>query len=168
MTVRAHLLAIKASGQVVRPDVIEQARTGWRGRQIQTEGRLGPPIPMRALIFDLDGTLIDTVYAHVFAWQRALTESGLAIDGWKIHRRIGMSGGLFTRAVAREIGKPLSDNDAGRIQALHGELVRDLLPEQRPLPRAGALLSCLLREKSPHRITRFARYPEGYTSLAAP
>ena len=70
---------------------------------------------MRALIFDLDGTLIDTVYAHVFAWQRALAESGLAIDGWKIHRRIGMSGGLFTRAVAREIGKPLGDDEAGRI-----------------------------------------------------
>lgn len=48
---------------------------------------------MQALIFDLDGTLIDTVYAHVFAWQRAFAESGLAIDGWRIHRRIGMSGG---------------------------------------------------------------------------
>src|SRR6266571_3380391 len=72
---------------------------------------------MRALIFDLDGTLVDTVYAHVFAWQRALAEAGLAIDGWKIHRRIGMSGGLFTRAVAREIGRPLSDTDAGRCPA---------------------------------------------------
>ena len=35
---------------------------------------------MRTLIFDLDGTLIDTVYAHVFAWQRALAESGLVIE----------------------------------------------------------------------------------------
>src|SRR5881296_706421 len=60
---------------------------------------------MRALIFDLDGTLIDTVYAHVFAWQRALAESGLAIEGWKIHRRIGMSGGLFTRAVGRVLAR---------------------------------------------------------------
>ncbi len=52
----------------------------------------------RVLIFDLDGTLIDTVYAHVFAWQRALAEEGMPIDGWRIHRRIGMSGGLFARA----------------------------------------------------------------------
>jgi hypothetical protein len=59
---------------------------------------------VRALIFDLDGTLVDTVYAHVFAWQRAFTEAGMSIDGWKIHRRIGMSGGLFTRAAARELG----------------------------------------------------------------
>ena len=71
---------------------------------------------MRALIFDLDGTLIDTVYAHVFAWQRALAEAGLAIDGWKIHRRIGMSGGLFTRAVAREIGRPLALLEPSRPQ----------------------------------------------------
>ncbi|MGA7983546.1 MAG: HAD family hydrolase [Burkholderiales bacterium] len=56
---------------------------------------------MRALIFDLDGTLVDTVYAHVFAWQRALAEAGMAIDGWRVYRRIGMSGGLFTRAVGR-------------------------------------------------------------------
>ena len=62
---------------------------------------------MRALIFDLDGTLVDTVYAHVFAWQQALAEAGMVIEGWLIHRRIGMSGGLFTRAVARELGRDI-------------------------------------------------------------
>ncbi len=56
---------------------------------------------MRALIFDLDGTLIDTVYAHVFTWQTAFWEAGLPIDGWRIHRRIGMSGGLFARGGSR-------------------------------------------------------------------
>jgi beta-phosphoglucomutase-like phosphatase (HAD superfamily) len=49
-----------------------------------------------ALVFDLDGTLVDTVYAHVFAWQRAFAEQGLPIDGWRIHRRVGMSGGLLS------------------------------------------------------------------------
>jgi beta-phosphoglucomutase-like phosphatase (HAD superfamily) len=75
-----------------------------------------------ALIFDLDGTLVDTVYANVFAWQRALAEADLPIDGWKIHRRIGMSGGLFTRAVAREVGRPLARDEAEAIQARHGAL----------------------------------------------
>ena len=65
-----------------------------------------------ALVFDLDGTLIDTVYAHIFAWQRALAEADLPIDGWRIHRRIGMSGGLFARAVAREVGRELSPDEA--------------------------------------------------------
>jgi beta-phosphoglucomutase-like phosphatase (HAD superfamily) len=47
---------------------------------------------MQALIFDLDGTLVDTVYAHTFAWQKALSEFGLLSPAWAIHRRIGMSG----------------------------------------------------------------------------
>src|SRR5262249_47203146 len=47
---------------------------------------------MAALIFDLDGTLVDTVYAHVLAWQLAFAEAGIPIDGWRLHRRMGMSG----------------------------------------------------------------------------
>src|SRR5260370_23607583 len=90
---------------------------------------------MRALIFDLDGTLVDTVYGHVIAWQRALAEAGLPIEGWKVHRRIGMSGGLFARPVAREAGRPLSDDEAKLLQDRHGELFRPLLPRRRALPR---------------------------------
>ena len=71
---------------------------------------------MRALIFDLDGTLVDTVYAHVFAWQCAFAEAGMAIDGWRIHRRIGMSGGLFTRAAGRELGHDLTPQEAATLQ----------------------------------------------------
>src|SRR5438309_3940560 len=96
--------------------------------------------PMPALIFDLDGTLVDTVYAHVFSWQRALAEAGMAVDGWRIHRRIGMSGGLFTRAVAREIGRELSAPEAEALQRRHGELFQEILPDRRALPGAAALL----------------------------
>ena len=98
---------------------------------------------MRALIFDLDGTLVDTVYAHVFAWQRAFAEAGMAIEGWRIHRRIGMSGGLFTRGVAREIGRELTTEEAEALQRRHGELFRQLLPERRPLPGAVELIRFL-------------------------
>ncbi|SRR6266404_6334849 len=63
---------------------------------------------MKALIFDLDGTLVDTVYAHVLAWQLAFAEAGMPIDGWRLHRRMGMSGGLFKRAVMRELGRTIS------------------------------------------------------------
>src|SRR5213594_4769872 len=122
---------------------------------------------MRALIFDLDGTLIDTVYAHVFAWQRALAESGLAIDGWKIHRRIGMSGGLFTRAVAREIGRPLRDEEAETIQRRHGEIFREILVERRPLPGAVALLAELRGAGVPYAIATSGRRPEIDASLEA-
>ena len=54
---------------------------------------------MTALIFDLDGTLVDTVYQHVLAWRQALAEAGIELSVWRIHRRSGMSGGLFVNAL---------------------------------------------------------------------
>ena len=122
---------------------------------------------MRALIFDLDGTLVDTVYAHVSAWQRTLDEVGLPIDGWRIHRRIGMSGGLFTRAVAREVGRPLDDAEIETIQRRHGELFRELLPVRRPLPGAIELLAHLRDAGVPHGIATSGRRPEIDASLDA-
>jgi beta-phosphoglucomutase-like phosphatase (HAD superfamily) len=59
------------------------------------------------ILFDLDGTLIDSVYQHVLAWREALEAEGIDIPVWKIHRRIGMSGGLFARALLREVGAPI-------------------------------------------------------------
>jgi HAD superfamily hydrolase (TIGR01509 family) len=122
---------------------------------------------VRALIFDLDGTLVDTVYPHVFAWQRALEEGGMPIEGWKIHRRIGMSGGLFTRAVAREVGRPLTSEEAERIQSRHGELYRELLPKRRPLPGAVELLEELRAAGVSHGIATSGRRPEIDASLEA-
>ena len=121
---------------------------------------------MPALIFDLDGTLVDTVYAHVFAWQRALAEAGLAVDGWRIHRRIGMSGGLFTRAVARELGREITADEAERLQKRHGELFREFLPVRRALPGAPELLRALREARVPHGIATSGRRPEIDGSLA--
>jgi HAD superfamily hydrolase (TIGR01509 family) len=120
---------------------------------------------MRALIFDLDGTLVDTVYAHVFAWQRAMTESGLDVDGWRIHRRIGMSGGLFARALAKELGRQLTDTEAAHLQDRHGELFRDFLPDRRPLPGAKELLEHLRASGVIHGIATSGRRPEIDLSL---
>jgi len=121
---------------------------------------------MTALIFDLDGTLVDTVYAHVFAWQRALAERGMAIDGWRIHRRIGMSGGLFTRAVGRELGRALDEAEAHALQDRHGELFREMLPERRALPGAVSLLAALRAGGVVHGIATSGRRPEIDASLA--
>lgn len=120
---------------------------------------------MRSLIFDLDGTLIDTVYAHVFAWQRALAEAGMPIEGWRIHRRMGMSGGLFTRAVARELGRPLSDQEIEDVQKRHGQLFREQLAERRPLPGAVDLLRHLRELGVPYGIATSGRRPEIDASL---
>jgi HAD superfamily hydrolase (TIGR01549 family) len=122
---------------------------------------------LNALIFDLDGTLVDTVYAHVFAWQRALDEAGMPIEGWRIHRRIGMSGGLFARAVAREVGRPLDEDETEAIQQRHGELFRELLPERRPVPGAMELLRELREGGVTHGIATSGRRPEIDRSLEA-
>src|SRR5215831_14456681 len=98
---------------------------------------------MKALIFDLDGTLVDTVYAHVLAWQLAFAESAIPIEGWRLHRRMGMSGGLFKRAVMRELGREISLPTLKRIDKRHGELFHKLLPHPRPLPGAVELLRFL-------------------------
>ena len=66
-----------------------------------------PPTP--AFLFDLDGTLIDSVYQHVIAWREALSQAGIDLSVWRIHRRIGMSGGLFVSALMRETGVRLSE-----------------------------------------------------------
>ncbi|HZI88504.1 MAG TPA: HAD family phosphatase [Pyrinomonadaceae bacterium] len=122
---------------------------------------------MTALIFDLDGTLVDTVYAHVFTWQRALAEAGMPVDGWRIHRRIGMSGGLFTRAVARELGREITSAEADSLQRRHEELFEDVLPERRLLPGARELLEYLRASGIPHGIATSGRRPEINASLSA-
>ena len=122
---------------------------------------------MRALIFDLDGTLVDTVYAHVLAWQKALAEAGLPIDAWRIHRKIGMSGGLFTRAMAREVGHPLDAEQTRFVQERHGEIFKKLLPAPQPLPGAVALLRHLRGAGVLHGIATSGRRPEFDASLAA-
>src|SRR5919197_2377438 len=122
---------------------------------------------MTALIFDLDGTLVDTVYAHVFAWQRVFAERNLPIDGWRIHRRVGMSGGLFTRAVGRELGRELGPEEAREVQARHGELFREMLPERRALPGARELLAELRERGVQHAIGTSGRRPLIDASLDA-
>ena len=68
-----------------------------------------------SFLFDLDGTLVDSVYQHVLAWHEALQAEGIELSIWRIHRKIGMSGGLFTNMLFRETGL---DIDAARIERL--------------------------------------------------
>ena len=69
-----------------------------------------------AFLFDLDGTLIDSVYQHVLAWREATQAAGIELPVWRIHRQIGMSGGLMLNALSRETGRPVSRKSAERIQ----------------------------------------------------
>jgi HAD superfamily hydrolase (TIGR01549 family) len=110
------------------------------------------PIRHPALIFDLDGTLVDSVYQHVLAWREALESEGIELSVWRIHRRIGMSGGLFVNALLREIGHPIEPERAQRIQKLHGDRFAPLADQVRPLSGAKELLQLLLDLQVPWAI----------------
>ena len=78
-----------------------------------------------------------------------------------------MSGGLFTRAVAREAGRWLTDEEAVGIQQSHGAIFRELMPERRPLPGARELLAWLNQNGVVHGIATSGRRPEIDASGAA-
>ncbi len=91
-----------------------------------------------AFIFDLDGTLIDSVYQHVLAWREALERAGTQLSVWSIHRRIGMSGGLLVNALLRETHKAIGAAEAEQLQQFHAEAYEKMIGQVRPLPGARA------------------------------
>ncbi len=105
-----------------------------------------------SLLFDLDGTLVDSVYQHVLAWREALETAGLELSVWRIHRRIGMSGGLFLDALLRETGRRLSADEVTRVQRTHAAAFARQVAQIRPLPGARELLTDLTRAGVPWAI----------------
>ncbi|GAA3751357.1 HAD superfamily hydrolase (TIGR01509 family) [Spinactinospora alkalitolerans] len=100
------------------------------------------PVPP-AFLFDLDGTLIDSVYQHVIAWRTALVEMNIDLSVWRIHRRIGMSGGLFVSALMRETGVELTPEQVRQVQRAHAREYLKQHDSVRPLPGASELLHTL-------------------------
>jgi HAD superfamily hydrolase (TIGR01549 family) len=105
-----------------------------------------------AFLFDLDGTLVDSVYQHVLAWREALEAEGIELSVWRIHRRIGMSGGLFVNALMQETGRELTPEIAERLQGRHAEGYARLRTEVRLLPGAKQLLQSLTQWEVPWAI----------------
>ena len=108
-------------------------------------------------VFDLDGTLVDSVYQHVVTWTEALREAGIEMAAWKVHRRVGMSGGLLTQELVREAGRQLHVSQLRQIQERHAELYRDQLHTVRPLPGAIEILQLLTRKQVPWSIATSGR-----------
>ncbi len=105
-----------------------------------------------AFLFDLDGTLIDSVYQHVLAWHEALEEVGFSLGVWRIHRRIGMSGGLLVQALSREIGQRLTPEQAEALQERRAAAFARYRASIPLLPGARELLQQLSRAKVPYAI----------------
>jgi HAD superfamily hydrolase (TIGR01549 family) len=103
--------------------------------------------PQTSFIFDLDGTLTDSVYQNVFAWKTALDLEGIPLAMWRIHRKIGMSGGLMLKTLSREIGLDISAEQAQRLSEKHAKAYKDLRGQITALPGAIELLETLTRDK---------------------
>ena len=106
-------------------------------------GDLPQAAPAPAFLFDLDGTLVDSVYQHVLAWREALERAGISLAVWRIHRRIGMSGGLLVNALLREVGHTVTPEESERLRQFHAEAYARLIGQVRPLPGARELLESL-------------------------
>jgi HAD superfamily hydrolase (TIGR01509 family) len=122
---------------------------------------------MHALVFDLDGTLVDSVYVHVLAWQQALAEVGVDTDAYRLHRHVGSSGTLIIRYAQRESGRKLSKEQAATVHRRHEEIFQQLLPRPRPLPGAVEMFRALGDARIPHAIATASYRPLINPSLDA-
>ena len=118
-----------------------------------------------AFLFDLNGTLVDSVYQHVLAWREAMQGAGIELAVWRIHRQIGMSGGLMLSAFLREIGRVLSAEEVERIQRTHAEAYRRQAGSLRVLPGALELLAELSARGVPYAIATSGRLQSAQPTL---
>src|SRR5499425_2626769 len=105
-----------------------------------------------AFLFDLDGTLVDSVYQHVLAWKEALDAEGIELSVWRIHRKIGMSGGLFTNQLLRETKVEITEDRIERLRRGHAKAYKRFAGKIRPLPGARQLLDALTAAEIPWAI----------------
>src|SRR5438105_5224339 len=96
-----------------------------------------------AVLFDLDGTLIDSVYEHVQAWWETLRDVGIIVPKWRIHRRIGMSGKSFIEELLREFGHKRKRIDLDKLEQRHDTRLARAARDLHLLPGANQLLQHL-------------------------
>ncbi len=118
-------------------------------------------------LFDLDGTLVDSVYQHVLAWKAALDAENIELSVWRIHRKVGMSGGLFTNQLLRETGCDIDPDRIERLRHAHTEAYNRLGRDIRPLPGARELLAWLSDAGIPWAIATSGRMETAAVNLAA-
>ena len=140
---------------------------GEAGQAVRAGGSQGSMGIEPVFLFDLDGTLVDSVYQHVLAWKHALDAEGIELSVWRIHRKIGMSGGLFTNQLLRETGIEISAERVERLRQAHAAAYRQQATQIRPLPGARELLNLLSEAGVPWAIATSGRMETAAVNLAS-
>jgi HAD superfamily hydrolase (TIGR01549 family) len=122
---------------------------------------------MKALIFDLDGTLIDSVYPHTLAWQQTLNEAQMRVPAWEIQRHIGISGRLLVKTLGRPRERSFDEATIEKLEKRHDTLYRNYSALQLPLPGAIDLLKFLREAKVAHGIATTGKRSEIEGALCA-
>jgi len=156
--------AARENGRRSKP--LEFHRSRFAAAAVRNRGILAMRIEP-VFLFDLDGTLVDSVYQHVLAWKTALDAENIELAVWRIHRKIGMSGGLFTHQLLRETGLAIEPERIERLRHAHAEVFRALARDIRPLPGARELLAFLTQENVPWAIATSGRMETAAVNLAS-
>jgi HAD superfamily hydrolase (TIGR01509 family) len=117
-------------------------------------------------IFDLDGTLVDSVYLHTLAWHEALEAMGMELASWRIHRHIGMSDDLIAHEVAHETNRELTDREIEKLRSFHTAAYLKRAGQLRPLPGARDVLQTLTKAQVPWAIATSSNRERAHQSLA--
>ena len=131
-----------------------------------------------AVIFDIDGTLVDTNYQHALAWYRAFRQHGVVMPVWQIHRAIGIGS---DRVVEMLAGAQVEQELGETLRAAQGPLYHEMIDEVEPMQDAHELLRDLKRaghplilassaeeEEAEHylELLRAREFVDGYTTSA--
>ena len=92
-----------------------------------------------AVLFDIDGTLVDSNYLHVHAWHRAFAEEDRSVESWRVHRGIGMDGSTLLEELVPDV----DDDVRERLSDLHSRFYAETTGLLRPLPGALRLLDAI-------------------------
>jgi len=126
-----------------------------------------PPSRPAALLFDLDGTLVDTVGTRIDAWLAAFAEVGLPADRAMLAPLIGSDGKWLAREVARRAGRELDEQETEAIDKRSGELFHERNRDPRPLPGARACLEAADAAGIPWAIATSSRREQTTRSVSA-